>query len=264
MRSFAIILASALPLLAAAFDFPEFVPMHKRQAPGTPQYECHEDCGGVITLSRSEGFCENQEFQDHFDDCMQCALKYDIWQYYGNSVSRAARECGLDPTPVPAEEEPEPTPTPTPTPPPTQETTTDSPPPPAEETTDSPQPPAETTIQTTPVGSESVPVETETPSSAPEETAVETTGVPSSVSPSGHSTEIVTSGVHSAYPTGGSSAPVVPSESFVTSTAVYTHPANTTDSVPTPTPSEFDGAGVRAEPAAMGLFAMIAMLAYAM
>jgi hypothetical protein len=30
---------------ASAFEFPDFVPLHKRQEPGTPAYECHANCG---------------------------------------------------------------------------------------------------------------------------------------------------------------------------------------------------------------------------
>lgn len=30
---------------ASAFDFPEFVPLHRRQEAGTPAYECHANCG---------------------------------------------------------------------------------------------------------------------------------------------------------------------------------------------------------------------------
>jgi hypothetical protein len=30
---------------ASAFQFPEFVPLHRRQEAGTPAYECHANCG---------------------------------------------------------------------------------------------------------------------------------------------------------------------------------------------------------------------------
>lgn len=30
---------------ASAFEFPDFVPLHRRQDPGTPAYECHANCG---------------------------------------------------------------------------------------------------------------------------------------------------------------------------------------------------------------------------
>ncbi|KAL2819206.1 hypothetical protein BJX63DRAFT_382697 [Aspergillus granulosus] len=85
---------------ASAFQYPDFVPLHKRQAPGTPQYECHANCGGVITASRQEGFCDSSDFQSLLSACLDCALEYDVWRYYGNSVGAAAEECGLDGTPV--------------------------------------------------------------------------------------------------------------------------------------------------------------------
>ncbi|KAL4993123.1 hypothetical protein BDV10DRAFT_33004 [Aspergillus recurvatus] len=93
--SVAVILASV-----AAFQYPDFVPLSKRQAPGTPQYECHANCGGIITASRSDGYCDSSNFKSMLSDCLNCALKYDIWKYYGNSVASAAENCGLDATPV--------------------------------------------------------------------------------------------------------------------------------------------------------------------
>ena len=36
------------------------------------------------------------------DACLDCALEFDIWQYYGDSVSTAAKACGLDATPLSA------------------------------------------------------------------------------------------------------------------------------------------------------------------
>ncbi|KAF4446859.1 hypothetical protein F53441_9563 [Fusarium austroafricanum] len=84
------------------FEFPDTVPLHKRQQPGTPQYACHEDCGLLITLGREKGFCDNDEWHDHYGKCMECANTYGIWKYYGNAVSKAAKECGLSPTPSPS------------------------------------------------------------------------------------------------------------------------------------------------------------------
>lgn len=40
-----IILLSAVAPFVSAFAYPENVPLEKRQAPGTPQYDCHENCG---------------------------------------------------------------------------------------------------------------------------------------------------------------------------------------------------------------------------
>ncbi|KGO49068.1 hypothetical protein PEXP_011170 [Penicillium expansum] len=87
-------------LSVSAFEFPDFVPLHRRQDPGTPAYECHANCGGVITAGRTDGYCDAATFKTELSDCLKCALEFDIWKYYGNSVSKAATACGLDATPV--------------------------------------------------------------------------------------------------------------------------------------------------------------------
>ncbi|KAJ5505032.1 hypothetical protein N7463_007906 [Penicillium fimorum] len=85
---------------ASAFEFPDFVPLHKRQEPGTAAYDCHADCGGVILAARSDGYCDAADFKTQLTDCLNCAVEFDIWKYYGTSVSKAATGCGLDTTPV--------------------------------------------------------------------------------------------------------------------------------------------------------------------
>ncbi|KAK1147220.1 hypothetical protein N8T08_001959 [Aspergillus melleus] len=90
---------TCLVISASAFDYPEFVPLHRRQDPGTPAYECHANCGGVITSSRSDDFCDSSTFKSQLSECLKCANEFDIWKYYGNSVSKAAESCGLDSTP---------------------------------------------------------------------------------------------------------------------------------------------------------------------
>ncbi|EXJ85335.1 hypothetical protein A1O1_05699 [Capronia coronata CBS 617.96] len=92
----------AFAAIGLAFEYPDFVPLHRRQEPGTPLYECHANCGGVITQSRTEDFCNGDLFNSYYSACMTCALTYDIWQYYGNSVTTAGETCGLDTTPEPA------------------------------------------------------------------------------------------------------------------------------------------------------------------
>ena len=37
------------------------------------------------------------------DECLACANKFDIWQYYGTKLSAAAKTCGLDATPKPVD-----------------------------------------------------------------------------------------------------------------------------------------------------------------
>ncbi|GKU09450.1 hypothetical protein FLAG1_10556 [Fusarium langsethiae] len=74
-------------------------------------------CAGLlITLAREDkDFCDSQEWNDHYDECMECAETYGIWKYYGSGVSKVAEQCDLSPTPSPsgaAAEEPATTTTP--------------------------------------------------------------------------------------------------------------------------------------------------------
>ncbi|EKJ68377.1 hypothetical protein FPSE_11385 [Fusarium pseudograminearum CS3096] len=85
------------------FEYPDTVPLVKRQQPGTPQYACHEDCGLLITLAReNKDFCDSQEWNEHYDKCIECAETYGIWKYYGSGVSKVAGQCDLSPTPSPS------------------------------------------------------------------------------------------------------------------------------------------------------------------
>lgn len=58
--------------------------------------------GGVISIGRTENYCQNSTFTTELKACLECALEYNIWQYYGESVSAAAEGCGLDATPLAA------------------------------------------------------------------------------------------------------------------------------------------------------------------
>ncbi|KEF61236.1 uncharacterized protein A1O9_02801 [Exophiala aquamarina CBS 119918] len=99
----AILTASVSAVVAAgSSSYPDTAALLRRQAPGTPQYDCHANCGGVITIARTENYCENSTFTTELEACLDCALEYDIWQYYGESVAAAAEGCGLDATPVAA------------------------------------------------------------------------------------------------------------------------------------------------------------------
>ncbi|EFQ26798.1 hypothetical protein CGRA01v4_08932 [Colletotrichum graminicola] len=94
--------AAAAQLGHPLFEYPDTVPLDKRQEPGTPRYQCHEDCGVLISLGRQDGYCETAEWTERYGRCMSCALEYDIWKYYSGSVTTAATKCGLDPTPSPS------------------------------------------------------------------------------------------------------------------------------------------------------------------
>ncbi|KAH6970585.1 hypothetical protein BKA56DRAFT_622261 [Ilyonectria sp. MPI-CAGE-AT-0026] len=108
MRSFVTYAIFAYATLAAAsidprFEFPDTVPaIERRQEPGTPLYQCHEDCGLLITLGRTAGYCSNAEWNQRYGRCMSCANTYNIWQYYGTSVTSLAKTCGLTPSPSPS------------------------------------------------------------------------------------------------------------------------------------------------------------------
>ncbi|GKT51216.1 uncharacterized protein ColSpa_11397 [Colletotrichum spaethianum] len=109
MRSFVTctVLASVASVAVAQlghplFEYPSAVPVEKRQEPGTPQYQCHEDCGLLITLGRQDGYCDSSEWTERYGRCMTCANEYSIWRYYSSGVTSAASKCGLTPVPSPS------------------------------------------------------------------------------------------------------------------------------------------------------------------
>ncbi|KAI5288231.1 hypothetical protein KEM52_001248 [Ascosphaera acerosa] len=87
-----------LALSAAAIAAPEPEVVNSPE-PGTPAYECHADCGGVITISKEEKYCSRDDFKKKVKSCLNCANKYDIWQFYGSKVASAAESCDLDSEP---------------------------------------------------------------------------------------------------------------------------------------------------------------------
>ncbi|KAH6641086.1 hypothetical protein F5144DRAFT_562498 [Chaetomium tenue] len=89
-----------------------------RQAPGTPQYECHSNCGNALAGGRNPAHCTNATWTGYYEACLDCALEFDIWRIYGTSVTGAASACGLSATPspaAPASSAPTSVPAPTPT-----------------------------------------------------------------------------------------------------------------------------------------------------
>ncbi|KAL1595649.1 hypothetical protein SLS60_009338 [Paraconiothyrium brasiliense] len=81
----------------------QFAALLKRQAPGSPEYACHDNCGTAITVSKAGGdYCTEEVFLYDYKNCLQCAGpdNVDIWKYYGGSLSTAAGKCdGLDTEP---------------------------------------------------------------------------------------------------------------------------------------------------------------------
>ncbi|KAI5296713.1 hypothetical protein KEM55_005721 [Ascosphaera atra] len=68
-------------------------------SPGSPRYNCHADCGNVLLLSSEEEFCSRDDFKKDLKSCLNCANKFDIWQYYGTKVKKAADACDMDDKP---------------------------------------------------------------------------------------------------------------------------------------------------------------------
>ncbi|QPG96433.1 hypothetical protein C2857_004178 [Epichloe festucae Fl1] len=105
----AVVLGSVASMAAAVasppLDFyPDVVPMNKRHTSG-PGYECHASCGYAIKNSKvaNEGYCKDASWTKLLHDCLDCALKYEIWDYYRRGVRVAAERCDLDATPKPVD-----------------------------------------------------------------------------------------------------------------------------------------------------------------
>ncbi|KAJ4347476.1 hypothetical protein N0V95_005397 [Ascochyta clinopodiicola] len=79
----------------------------KRQEPGTPAYNCHDNCGSAITLSRTSNPCDNAAFVADYNNCLKCSGpdNYNIWRYYGNTLSTAGASCGFDTEPLAGKQE---------------------------------------------------------------------------------------------------------------------------------------------------------------
>ncbi|KAK6348474.1 hypothetical protein TWF718_006267 [Orbilia javanica] len=73
----------------------------KRQAPGTPLYYCHDNCGQAVAGSRKTGYCGNIAFIHNYANCIQCSGpdNYNIWHYYSGTLVPAGTTCGFPTTP---------------------------------------------------------------------------------------------------------------------------------------------------------------------
>ncbi|KAI0401688.1 hypothetical protein F4802DRAFT_419432 [Xylaria palmicola] len=81
----------------------------KRQEPGTPAYSCHEACGqAILTARASDDVCSDEGFLTDYQSCLECAGpdNFDIWKYYGNTLSGFGEGCGLSTTPESGDTEP--------------------------------------------------------------------------------------------------------------------------------------------------------------
>ncbi|KZM20959.1 hypothetical protein ST47_g7891 [Ascochyta rabiei] len=84
-----------------------FASLLKRQEPGTPAYNCHDNCGSAITLSRTTNPCDNPAFVADYNNCLKCSGpdNYNIWRYYGGTLSTAGAGCGFDTEPLSGKQE---------------------------------------------------------------------------------------------------------------------------------------------------------------
>ncbi|KAK4226544.1 hypothetical protein QBC38DRAFT_366330 [Podospora fimiseda] len=104
MRAFTVyFLLSALTAVAvqASVD-EEYSIILERQAPGTPKFQCHSDCGNIIAGGRLAGHCNNSTWIDLYESCLRCASTFDIWSHYSSSIGNAAAACSFTPSPLPS------------------------------------------------------------------------------------------------------------------------------------------------------------------
>ncbi|KAI0842196.1 hypothetical protein F5Y06DRAFT_259228 [Hypoxylon sp. FL0890] len=97
----AILAASAVSASTDELQF--FARLLRRQDPGSPSYNCHDNCGQAIIQGRSSAdVCHDDVFLTDYKACLQCAGpdNQDIWQYYGTTLTKDATPCGLSTTPL--------------------------------------------------------------------------------------------------------------------------------------------------------------------
>ncbi|KAI5862078.1 hypothetical protein GGS23DRAFT_103769 [Durotheca rogersii] len=97
----AVVAASAVSASTDELQF--FSRLLKRQDPGTPAYNCHDNCGQAIIQARnSADVCNDNIFLTNYGNCLQCSGpdNVNIWRFYGTSLSRAAEPCGLSTEPL--------------------------------------------------------------------------------------------------------------------------------------------------------------------
>lgn len=111
------IISSALAASTAlATDFPAagvfidpILAKRQDQTPGSPSYNCHDNCGQAIIEARNcnATICDDQIFQENYQNCLQCAGadNEDIWRYYGDGLATAATSCDLATEPLSGEQD---------------------------------------------------------------------------------------------------------------------------------------------------------------
>ena len=82
-------LTSAVTAATADADLKVFASLLKRQAPGSPEYNCHDNCGQAIIQARSSpSYCTDNIFLTDYKNCLQCSGpdNVNIWSMYGRYV----------------------------------------------------------------------------------------------------------------------------------------------------------------------------------
>ncbi|KAI4868597.1 hypothetical protein F4820DRAFT_409854 [Hypoxylon rubiginosum] len=100
-------IVAATAVSASADELQLFARLLKRQEPGTPAYNCHDNCGQAIIQGRSSAdVCNDEIFLSDYQACLQCSGpdNEDIWKYYGGTLSTSAASCGLSTTPLSGEQ----------------------------------------------------------------------------------------------------------------------------------------------------------------
>lgn len=86
-------------LRARDFQFPDVVPIEKRQDVSPDRFQCHSDCGNTILDGENDGYCDSSAWRSLLDACLECVPNHPIWQWYSEGVQGAAEKCGLSAEP---------------------------------------------------------------------------------------------------------------------------------------------------------------------
>ncbi|KAI0176395.1 hypothetical protein GGR52DRAFT_540778 [Hypoxylon sp. FL1284] len=90
--------------VSATNDLQLFSRLLKEQKPGTPAYNCHDNCGqAAIRKGNCADVCHDDTFLSDYKACLQCSGpdNQDIWKYYGETLKTDASPCGLPSKPLP-------------------------------------------------------------------------------------------------------------------------------------------------------------------
>ncbi|KAI6785018.1 uncharacterized protein J7T54_008112 [Emericellopsis cladophorae] len=100
----AVATAAAAVNLERGFTYPAGVPHVERRQTSGAKYECHSNCGYALqAVEDSDDVCDDDEWNTLYQGCLDCALEFDIWRYYGGGLTPVGEACGLSTTPTPAD-----------------------------------------------------------------------------------------------------------------------------------------------------------------